>query len=235
MNRPPKLDSQLDSLAPLGEPVRRALYLYVVRQPGDVSRDDAAKALKVSRDLAAFHLDKLVSAGLLKPVFRRVTGRSGPGAGRPAKLYRRAPGQIEISLPQREYQLASRIFLRALGLTDHKAADEAVNRAARELGFEIGSQANANAGPRASEERRESGLLELLESWGYQPLRVDESVRLRNCPFHVLAQEFQHPVCDMNLAFLEGMRAGAGVEHMRPELTRVEGYCCVSFGLPNVA
>ena len=222
-------------MALLGEPVRRTLYLYVMGQPSEVTRDEAAEAVKVSRDLAAFHLDKLVSAGLLEPVYRRLTGRTGPGAGRPAKLYRRAAGQIEISLPQREYQLASRIFLRALRLVDNQESNEAVSRAARELGFEIGSQANEDAGPRASEERRESGLLELLESCGYQPLRVDESVCLRNCPFHVLAQEFQHPVCGMNLAFLEGMRAGAGVERMRPELTRVEGYCCVTFALPKVA
>lgn len=225
----------MESVALLGEPARRALYLYVMRQPGEVTRDEAARAVKVSRELAAFHLDKLVSAGLLEPVYRRLTGRTGPGAGRPAKLYRRAAGQIEISLPQREYQLASRIFLRALSLTDREAADEALKRAARDLGFEIGSQAKENAGARASEEQRRSGLLELLESYGYQPLRVDESVRLRNCPFHVLAREFQQPVCGMNLAFLDGMRVGAGVQRMRPELTRVEGYCCVSFRLPKAA
>ena len=235
MDRPSTLDSQLESVALLGEPVRRALYLYVSRQPGQVSRDEAAAAVKVSRELAAFHLDKLVAAGLLEPVYRRLTGRSGPGAGRPAKLYRRAAGQIEISLPQREYQLASRIFGRALGLAHRRAPDKALNSAARDLGLEIGSQANENAGPHASEERRRLALLALLESYGYQPLQVDRTVRLRNCPFHVLAQEFQQPVCGMNLAFLDGMRVGAGVKRMRPELTRVEGYCCVSFRMPKVA
>ncbi len=214
------LDEQLESVELLGEPVRRALYLHVSRQPAEVSRDEAAAAVKVSRELAAFHLDKLVGAKLLEPVYRRLTGRTGPGAGRPAKLYRRARREFNISLPPREYQLASRILARALGLDAAGEPDERLRGAARELGLEIGRRA-----------RGRLGMLQVLESYGYEPFEVDGKVRLRNCPFHALANEFKQPVCGMNLAFLEGVGAGAGAQRLAAELDPIEGFCCVSFTL----
>jgi len=48
--------------------------------------------------LAAFHLDKLLEQGLLDVEFRRISGRAGPGAGRPAKLYRLSARQLEVTL-----------------------------------------------------------------------------------------------------------------------------------------
>jgi predicted ArsR family transcriptional regulator len=214
------LDDQLESVELLGEPVRRALYLHVSRQPGEVSRDEAAAAVKVSRELAAFHLDKLVRAKLLEPVYRRLSGRSGPGAGRPSKLYRRARGEININLPPREYQLASRIFARALGLEDATEPDSRLRDAAHEVGVEIGKRACG-----------QEGLLRVLEEHGYEPFEDGASgkIRLRNCPFHALAQDFQQPVCGMNLAFLDGVREAAGAEKLSAHLDPVEGYCCVSF------
>src|SRR5512146_641315 len=112
MAKPDKnLEQQLESLVALGDPVRRALYFLVLGQPdGDVSRDQAARALHLTRALAAFHLDKLVDAGLLEVSFRRLSGRSGPGAGRPSKLYRRASRPIEVTLPARRYELAARLL-----------------------------------------------------------------------------------------------------------------------------
>ena len=213
-----ELDDQLDSVELLGEPVRRALYLHVAAQPGDVSRDEAAAAVQISRELAAFHLDKLVTAGLLEPVYRRLTGRSGPGAGRPAKLYRRAQREISVNLPARDYQLAARIFARALGLGGEEAPDSRLLDSARELGLEIGREAR---GPQ--------GLLKMLAAYGYEPFADGAKVRLRNCPFHALARDFQDPVCGMNLAFLGGVREAAGAEGLSAQLDKVEGFCCVSF------
>jgi predicted ArsR family transcriptional regulator len=215
---PDPLDEQLESVELLGEPVRRALYLHVSRQPAEVSRDEAAAAVRVSRELAAFHLDKLVGAKLLEPVYRRLTGRTGPGAGRPAKLYRRARGEISVSLPPRDYQLASRIFARALGLGEENQPSEELREAARELGAEIGRQA-----------RGRRGLLRVLEASGYEPFEQEGRIRLRNCPFHALAQDFRQPVCGMNLAFLDGVREAAGATKLTAELDPVDGFCCVSF------
>src|SRR5512134_1888530 len=110
----PDREHTIGRIAALADPVRRALYEYVAGSGDDVSRDQAARAARVARPLAAFHLDKLVEHGLLETSYRRLTGRRGPGAGRPAKLYRRSALQLDISLPARDYELAARLFARAL-------------------------------------------------------------------------------------------------------------------------
>ena len=94
----------------LADPVRLALYRFVCAQPEPVSRDHAAEGVGVPRHQARFHLDRLASDGLLETSHARLTGRSGPGAGRPATLYRRAAREIAISLPDREYELAARLL-----------------------------------------------------------------------------------------------------------------------------
>src|SRR5512141_2158384 len=98
---PRAVERQLAGLAVLSEPARRALYVYVADRQADVGRDEAARAVGVSRSLAGFHLDRLVEEGLLEASFRRLSGRTGPGAGRPAKVYRRSRRQLEVSLPPR--------------------------------------------------------------------------------------------------------------------------------------
>ena len=110
------LERQITAIASLGDPVRRGLYLYVAGRGREVGRDEAARALRISRALAAFHLDKLHQHGLLETSYRRLTRRRGPGAGRPAKLYRRADLQLDVSLPRRRYELAGRVLARAIML-----------------------------------------------------------------------------------------------------------------------
>src|SRR5438874_1639871 len=91
----------LAALALLDEPTRRRLYEYVSGHSEPVGRDQAAAALGITRELAAFHLDRLVEAGLLDASYRRLSGRQGPGAGRPAKLYLRADRDLSVSFPER--------------------------------------------------------------------------------------------------------------------------------------
>src|SRR5947199_10377905 len=112
--RAAELGRQIAAIASLDEPVRRGLYRYVVARRYEVGRDEGARALHISRALAAFHLDKLVQQGLLDASYRRLTARRGPGAGRPAKLYHRSSHQLDLTLPERRYVLAGRVFARAL-------------------------------------------------------------------------------------------------------------------------
>ena len=102
--------AQVSGVGALAEPARRALYLYVVAQPEPVSRDQAAKGAGLPRHTAKFHLDKLVADGLLDTEYRRLSGRRGPGAGRPTKLYRRSGRQVAVTLPPRHYDLAGQIL-----------------------------------------------------------------------------------------------------------------------------
>src|SRR5689334_24553112 len=101
-------------ISALNEPVRRDLYLFVSRQERPVGRDQAADGVGLPRHTAKFHLDKLVEEGLLDTEFRRLSGRRGPGAGRPTKLYRRSVREVAVTLPQRHYDLAGQILAGAV-------------------------------------------------------------------------------------------------------------------------
>ena len=143
------LDRQIAAIALLDDPTRRGLYLFIAGRRCEVGRDEAASALRISRALAAFHLDKLVQQGLLDASYRRLTTRRGPGAGRPAKLYRRSSRQVDLTLPERRYELAGRVFARALTVIP-PAARGALARAARAEGRTIGAAAR---GPHARAHR----------------------------------------------------------------------------------
>src|SRR5687768_6107020 len=101
-------------LGALADPVRRRLYRFVAEQSDAVSRDQAADGVEVPRHTAKFHLDRLVDEGLLVAEFRRLTGRTGPGAGRPAKLYRRSTREVAVSVPTRRYDLVGQVLADAV-------------------------------------------------------------------------------------------------------------------------
>jgi len=225
---PRALEEQIAGLAALEEPVRRALYFYVVHRQGEVGRDEAAKAVGVSRALAGFHLDRLADEGLLETAFRRLTGRTGPGAGRPAKLYRRSGRQLDISLPQRSYQLAARVLAAAIGALGPRRAGGALKRTARTIGERIGADARARSGARPSRKRLVAGAMAALAAQGYEPEQATGEIRLRNCPFHALVGEHKELVCGMNLALIEGVVEGIELPGVTPVLAPRPGRCCVS-------
>jgi predicted ArsR family transcriptional regulator len=222
------LVQQLTAIAALDDPMRRALYFFVAQQQEAVSRDQAAQALGVSRNLAGFHLDRLAGEGLLETSFRRLSGRSGPGAGRPAKLYHRSQVQLEVSLPQRRYELAARVMAVALDGGAGSDARAALAASARATGEGIGAAASERAGRRAGKRRLLASLLAVLTEQGYEPELTAGELRLRNCPFHALVEEHKQLVCGMNFALLEGVVSGLGVPGTRPVLAPRPGLCCVS-------
>ena len=122
------LERRLDALASLAAPVRLALYRCVAGREQGLGRDEAAAAVGISRKLAAYHLDKLAEAGLLEVRFERRSGRSGPGAGRSAKIYLRSASPLEVALPARNYQLIAEL------LADAVQADPQAPRAPRSSG-----------------------------------------------------------------------------------------------------
>jgi len=218
---------KLESLAALDEPARRKLYLYVAGRDGDVSRDEAARATRVSRALAAFHLDKLVKAGLLEATFRRLSGRGGPGAGRPSKLYRRASAPIEVSLPRRRYELAAHVLAQTLAATKSEGSIEVLREAAREWGSRL-AQEVSNGSRSAPSLRRATNALQVC---GFEPLLTpDGEVVLRNCPFDSLRAQSRELICGMNLALIEGLLAGLDLREVQARLAPREGMCCVSLG-----
>ena len=132
----PSLDEQISGIAVLGDPLRRALYRHVISQPGPVNRDQVAEGAGVARHVVKFHLDRLADDGLLDVEYARPAGRAGPGAGRPAKLYRRSARELAVSLPPRDYELAGRLLAQAVTEAERdgiRVAD-ALARAARSTG-----------------------------------------------------------------------------------------------------
>lgn len=213
----------ISAVAALDEPTRRRLYDYVVRQRAPVGRDDVAAAMRISRATVAFHLDKLADEGLLDVTFERRTGRTGPGAGRPAKLYQRSQQQVVVSLPERHYDLAGHLLAAALEEADRSGLPPRpiLGRHARELGEQLGEAAR---GPDASPAE---AVLLALELHGFEPRADGEEVVLGNCPFHRLATTHTQLICGMNLSLLEGLLAGLGQTGMCARLDPAPGHCCV--------
>jgi predicted ArsR family transcriptional regulator len=223
------LEERIAGVASLAEPQRRALYRYVVSRDDPVSKDDAASAMGVARSVAAFHLDRLVADGLLTTEFRRLSGRQGPGAGRPAKLYRRAEGDLSVSLPSRQYDLAAGLLAAAVNDATHAGTPvgEALTRVATERGRELGERARALAGKRPSRRGRVDAALAVLTEQGYEPRAHGGEVVLANCPFHALVDEQRDLVCGMNLDLLCGMADAVGDDLLKARLEPSEGNCCV--------
>jgi predicted ArsR family transcriptional regulator len=209
----------LDALAALGEPTRRALYTYVVAQDRPVSRDEAAGATGTKRSTATFHLERLVGDGLLDTRFARLSGRTGPGAGRTAKLYARAHREIAVSLPPRRYEIAGEILARAV---------EEAQRGATGVSDAV-AQAAERAGRQTAAEHAD--LAGVLASVGYEPrCGPGSDLHLANCPFHDLAARHADLVCAMNLHLLRGVIGQLGVP-AQAQLDPAEGRCCVTITL----
>jgi predicted ArsR family transcriptional regulator len=219
----PEVD-QLTALAVLAEPLRRRLYEFAVGQAWGVTRDDAASSLGVARSVAAFHLDKLVAAGLLETEHRRPAGRRGPGAGRPALWYRRAARELTVSVPERRYQLAAEVLADAAEeASGGVPVDDALCRAARACGRRLGASLLETVGEKALD-----ALVEVLTEQGYEPHREGNTVWLANCPFDAVAAGHRQLVCGMNLDLLRGLAEAAGLPPDAARLDPKPGRCCVS-------
>ncbi|MFH9728187.1 helix-turn-helix transcriptional regulator [Streptomyces sp. NPDC017254] len=225
----------IEAIAMLQDPVRRRLYEYVAAQGREVGRNEAAEATGVTRTLAAHHLDRLTEAGLLESGSRRLTGRSGPGAGRPAKVYTRTKAERSVSLPARDYRTAAELLAEA---AEQAGLDAGLCAAARRRGESL----RGSAAPCGDLEE----AMKVLAARGYEPhLEPDPDsgaesdsdsegtagvaatpvVRMRNCPFHAVAERFPPLVCGMNLALLEGLLGTDGP--VRAHMDARPGECCV--------
>lgn len=206
----------LSAICSLEDATRRRLYDYVVSQSGPVTRDEAAAAVGVDRSVAAYHLDKLVGHGLLTASFARPPGRTGPGAGRPAKRYEPSDVEFSATVPPRDYQLAAELLARAANDDDSGAVRVALEAAAVGFGRELTEASTADE------------LTELLDEHGYGPWDDGGTLRLRNCPFHRLAQHHTELICGMNLALLGEVARTTG-DDVEAVLDPAPGRCCVAF------
>lgn len=225
------MSSVADDAAQLGvlaEPTRAALYAYVVAQPGPVGREQAARALDIAVHSVKFHLDRLVESGLLEVEYRRIGERTGRGAGRPSKLYRRSARQLQVSIPPRRYDLVGAILASAIeGAGRRGPLAETLREAAHERGRSEAERAERGR----SDPARPEGLgrlVEVLEPLGYEPQAApDNELVLGNCPFDSLAAEHTDLVCGLNLDFVRGVIDGLGCAGVTARLHPSADTCCV--------
>lgn len=201
-------------------------FIRAARRP--VTRDEAAEAVGISRKLAAFHLDKLVAAGVLRARYAPASGIRK--VGRTPKVYEPSGTDIRVSIPERSHDILAAILVDAvLGEQSGETAREAALRAARGRGEQIGAAERSRARPgRLGAERALTLASTLLEQRGFEPAReASTCVRLRNCPFHPFAAQAPEAVCGINHAFLAGMVDGLQAPSVEAVLDPRAGECCV--------
>jgi len=223
------------AIAALGDPTRRALYRYIAAQAAPVGREDAAAAVGVPHHVARFHLDRLHEAGLLEVEYKRPAGRGGPGAGRPAKLYRPGPAEFSVSIPDRRYDLAGLVLTQAVAtaMASDTPAAEALEEAAGEAGRAIGEAARARADGTGDGAGSLAAAVETLDAYGFSPRAEGDGYALGNCPFHALSVQFPEVVCRMNLALIASALDAAGARTASARLDPAEGRCCVTVRLAH--
>jgi predicted ArsR family transcriptional regulator len=226
---PDSFDARVNGIAALGEPLRRALYRYVVAQPDPVNRDQAAEGAGVARHVAKFHLDRLVDDGLLEVEYRRASGKRGPGAGRPAKFYRRSSREVAVSLPERHYELAGKLLAQAItnAQRDDVPVADSLRAAAHDVGRGLGQKVRQQAGARAGRTKLLAATTDVLRGCGYEPRNDASGMTLVNCPFHALAQDYTELVCGMNLELMNGLVDDVEASGLEARLEPTPGQCCV--------
>ncbi len=228
------LDERVARLAALVDPTRRRLFRLVASSPEPVGRDEAASRLGITRGLAAFHLEHLARAGLLSTEYRRLSGRTGPGAGRPAKLYRAAT-PVEVSVPPRRYDVAAEVFAAALeriasadGTMPGGGVIPAVDEAAIRQGEALGLLARGESGDSPDRAAILMAVVEALDRAGFDPGPEGLTIRLRSCPFQSLTPDHEELTCRMNGRLLDGFVQGLGLAGVHTVPEPPGSPCCVA-------
>lgn len=205
-------------VAALADPNRLALYRLIRQSDTPLGRDELAERSGLPRPTVAFHLDRLVAVGVLTVEFARRSGRTGPGAGRPAKFYAVVADEVSASIPPRNYDLVGDLLATAAEESDRTGAPirECLAVVAEARGHQLGGAGRS--------------LTETLAGVGYEPeLQADGGMRLTNCPFHRLAARHTDLICSANVSLVRGLEdetAEARDVWLEPSITG----CCVRIG-----
>jgi len=218
--------ADLMAVALLAEPTRQRLYLYLRDRREPVGREEAARHTGVKPRLAAFHLDRMAEVGLLDVEYRRLSGRVGPGAGRPAKVYSISSRSFSVEVPQTRYGLAASMMATALSAggpqnNGTKSLQDVATAAGESLGDEIRRHAR-------TKDARQEAVRGKLKQLGYEP-QVQESGewKMRNCIFSELSTTHRELVCPMNAALVTGILNGAHLSSLHVESGMPRPGCCV--------
>ena len=220
MNSSP-ISAQGSGVAALADPVRRSLYRALIRSPVPLSRDQLVRMLNLAPSTASFHLERMVREGLLETESRKLGTRTGPGSGRPTKLYKPAHDEVSVSFPSREYELAARLLASAVEISI--VTGEPVEEALRTVAYTEGQRLGLRAG----------NTEQALTDNGFEPETDGQGLVLGNCPFHRLARDHTRLVCGLNVALLQGTLDGCNDTQHRIEAAPDGSPCCARLTTPT--
>lgn len=212
--KPSSISAPDPGVAVLADPVRRSLYRALVRSPVPLSRDQLVRMLNFAPSTAAFHLERLVREGLLETESRKLGTRTGPGSGRPTKLYKPVFDEVSVSFPSRDYELAARLLASAIETS--MVTGEPVEEALRTIAYQEGHRLGLLAG----------SMEKALEDTGFEPEADAQGLVLGNCPFHRLAKDHIRLVCGLNTSLLQGTLDGCNDTQHRIEAAPENAPCC---------
>src|SRR4030095_15128967 len=113
------------TISALQDPTRRRILLDFYVHEAEWTTAEVAEAVGVHRTVAHAHLERLVALGYL------VSGQRRGTSGNPAKLYRLAGRQIELSYPVRRFaRLAAELAQALRGVSEGTGAAPHTGRGA---------------------------------------------------------------------------------------------------------
>ena len=218
----------MDRLDAIGESSLREALLFVRGSAQPVTADEAAAVLGVHRSVARSRLERLARAGVLDTSFARRSGRTGPGAGRPAKLYSPAPEAQALEFPARRLPA---LFARLLDQLPADGREQALREAGEDFGRDLARAAGLQ--PSARVEDGLGRVCAAVRSLGFHAAldRVDGDVAVIDtptCPLRPLVTE--RPAAAL---IDRGMWAGLveqGVDGVRAESVECETHSCLDGG-----
>ncbi len=205
-----------DLTSSLGDPTRRGIYVTVRESAEPMTATQLAELFGIHPNVARHHLDRLAADGYLRVSRRRRNGKSGPGAGRPAKCYEATPKEIAIQFPPRRHELLSELLVRVVERLAPEHGPEMAEQVGREYGRDIARQigmpeeAGFDAAVRA--------VAVAMTGVGFDMSLDDESGQLltRSCPFGQTAADHPDVVCKLDQGIVSGL-----MEAVLPEGRRV--------------
>lgn len=200
------LDARIaDLTAALGDPTRRAIYVAVRESGEPVTTARVAELFGLHPNVARHHLDKLAADGWLVVSYRRRQGKSGPGAGRPAKTYEPSTREVSIHFAPRRYELLVELLVRVL----QRVAPADIARVAEEVGREYGTELAGEIGapdvPGYAEAVQAVAVAMTGLGFSVDPDVDGQQLLTSHCPFGEAAADHPDVVCSLDRGIVTGL------------------------------
>lgn len=197
-----------DLTSSLGDPTRRGIYITVREAPEPATASQIADLFSIHPNVARHHLDRLAEDGYLEVTRRRPDGKSGPGAGRPAKCYTATTKEIDLHFPARRYDLLSELLVRVIERIDPGNLADIAADIGREYGSEIASEIGAPS--ESGFDTAVNAVALAMTGMGFATDSDADTRRLltSHCPFADTAIKHPEVVCSLDRGIVSGLMEG---------------------------